>query len=121
MGSSGNLKPDGLILLPTSKQIFILEVARTSDSREHFEGLRENEKERHYHALAQELSERYSDHRVQRLTFIIGARGSFREDRWKHNLSMLGITTEKQAPVLEAVVRAALRGSAFVMRAYRKL
>ena len=121
MGSSGNLKPDGLILLPTSKQIFILEVARTSDSREHFEGLRENEKERHYHALAQELSERYSDHRVQRLTFIIGARGSFREDRWHHNLSMLGITAEKQAPVLEAVVRAALRGSAFVMRAYRKL
>ena len=121
LGQAGKMKPDGLILNPTKKQIFIVEIARTSDDRDHFEALRGCEKERHYHALSQSLVDSYPGYEVQRVTFIVGARGSIKEDTFRRNLSCLGIPLPKHDKIMERVVRAALQASCFVMRAYKKL
>jgi len=119
-GSALNLKPDGLLLVPSSRTIYIIEVARTSDNREHFDAVRENEKERHYHVLVTVLPHLLEGHSVKRLTFIMGARGSFRVELWEANLSELGIPRHKQKPILVEAVRSALQGLAFVMKVWRQ-
>eukprot|EP00961_Rhodomonas_salina_P009070 123753-Rhodomonas_salina.2 len=83
------LRPDGLLLYPRSRTIFLLKFARTGDARQAYLNLSRARKERHYTTLQSELAALYQDHTVHVIPFIIGSRSFVREADWQRNWTTL--------------------------------
>jgi hypothetical protein len=116
----GRLQPDGLVEDTARKIIWVLEVARTMDSSESFDGPRSAEKQLKYDALCQEIKRQHPEFTVLICEFVIGIRGSLPAARWAMHLARLGLPTRAQKQVMTNAIQATIEGSARVLTAWKR-
>ena len=116
----GRLQPDGLVEDTAHKIIWVLEVARTMDSSESFDGPRSAEKQLKYDALCQEIKRQHPEFTVFICEFVIGIRGSLPAARWAMHLARLGLPALAQKQVMTDAIQATIEGSARVLTAWKR-
>lgn len=100
------LQPDGLFLNPNTLQLFILEFARTGDSRPDKLQSSTWRKQSKYETLRTELQTANPELVVQVIPFIIGARSFVVEADWEANWHQLGLPA---AALRKAITRTMAR------------
>jgi hypothetical protein len=70
-----------------------------------------------YIALREELRRRYPGYQVKQLNFIIGIQGTIVEQRWRWNLTTLGIERRRQDKIIRKCMTASIEGIQRVLRA----
>jgi len=115
-----NQRPDGIVINKYYRTIYILEFKRSSDRKEGFLGVKEDEANKQHKSIIEAFKAAALEWTFEQINFVAGRRGSVVEDDFYNKLERLIIQAGKRDKILAAHVQSICKAHDTVLRSYHQ-